>query len=59
MALSSFFRGYLQDIVFMIPTHFCADMSNGSKDITIYDKIQNGGHVVQPILSKLTSSDSA
>ncbi len=51
--------GYLRDIVFMIPTDFCADMSNGSEDIAMYDKFQNGGHVVQPILAKLTSSDSA
>ncbi len=33
----------------MIPTDFCADMSNGSEDFAIYDKFQNGGHVVQPI----------
>ncbi len=43
----------------MMPTDFCADMSNGSEDIAIYDKFKNGGHVVQPILTKLTSSDSA
>ncbi len=36
---------YFRDIVLMIPTDFCADMSNGSKDIAIYDKFQNVGHV--------------
>ncbi len=45
--------------MFMIPTDFCTDMSNGSEDIAIHDKFQNGGHVVQPIMAKLTSSDSA
>ncbi len=53
------FQVYLRDIVLMIPTDFCADMSNGSKDIAIYDKFQNVGHVVQPILAKLISFDSA
>ncbi len=43
----------------MMPTDFCSDMSNGSEDIAIHDKFQNGGHVLQPILAKLTSSDSA
>ncbi len=33
----------------LTPTDFCADMSNGSKDIAICVKFQNGGHVVQPI----------
>ncbi len=59
MALYSFFQVYLRDIVLMIPTDFCADMSNGSKNIAIYDKFQNIGHVVQPILAKLISFDSA
>ncbi len=35
---------YLRDMVLMIPTDVCADVSNGSKDIAIYDKSQNGGH---------------
>ncbi len=43
--------GYLRDFVFMIPTDFCADVSNGSKHIAIYDKFQNGGHMVQPDLA--------
>ncbi len=29
----------------MIPTDFCGDMSNGLKDIAIYDKFKNG-HMV-------------
>ncbi len=48
--------GYLQDIVFMIPTEFCADMSNGSKDIAIMTNFKmadtwfiQSWHVVQPI----------
>ncbi len=28
-------------------------MSDGSEDIAIHDKFQNGGHVVQPIMAKL------
>ncbi len=36
MALFSFL-GEFRDIVFMIPFDFCADMSNGSKDIKMYD----------------------
>ncbi len=51
--------GYIRDIVFMVPNDFCTDMSNGSEDIAIHDKFQNGGHVLQPIMAKLTSSDSA
>ncbi len=58
MALSSNFR-VPPGLVFMIPTDFCTDMSNGSEDIAIHDKFQNGGHVLQPILAKWTSSDSA
>ncbi len=51
--------GYLRDTDVDDPTDFCSDMSNGSEDIAIHDKFQNGGHVLQPILAKLTSSDSA
>ncbi len=51
--------GYLRDMMLMIPTDFCADMSNGSEDIAMYHKFQNGGHVVQPIMAKWTSSNSA
>ncbi len=58
MALFSFL-GEFRDIVFMIPNNLCGEMSNGTKDIAIYDKFQNGGHVVQPILAKLTSTDLA
>jgi len=43
----------------MIRTNFCEDMSNCLKDIAIYVKIQNGGHVVHPILTKSVSLDSA
>ncbi len=46
------FPVYLKDIVFMIPTDFFVQMSNGSKDIAIYDKFQNGGHVVSDWLFK-------
>ena len=45
-------------MVLMMPTDFCADLSSRSKDIAIYDKFQNGGQVVQVVLTKLTSTDS-
>ncbi len=59
MALSSNFQGTSGTRLLMMPTDFCSDMSNGSEDIAIHDKFQNGGHVLQPILAKWTSSDSA
>ena len=49
----------LLDIVSMLHTKFCEDMSNSLKVIANYDKIQNGGHVVHPILDNLVSTDSA
>ncbi len=35
----------------MIPTDFCDDMSNGSEDLKMYDKFQNGRQGVQSILA--------
>ncbi len=46
-------------MVSVIPTKLSADMSSSLKDIAIYDKIQNGGHVVHPIMAKSISTDSA
>ena len=43
----------------MINANFCEDMSNSLKVIANYDKIQNGGHVVDPILAKLVCMDLA
>ncbi len=42
---------YLRDMMLMIPNDFCADMSNGSEDMKMYDKFQNGRQGVQPILA--------
>ncbi len=35
----------------MIPTDFCDDMSNGSEDMKMCDKLQNGRQGVQSILA--------
>ncbi len=35
----------------MIPTDFCEDMSNGSEDMKMCDKFQNGRQGVQSILA--------
>jgi len=42
-----------------IHTKFSEEISNSIKDIANYDKIQNGGHVVNPIMAKSISTDSA
>jgi hypothetical protein len=49
---------YLKAMQMMIHTKFCEDMSNILKDMANYDKIQNGGHVVHPILAKWISTES-
>ena len=45
---------YIQDMMLMIPTDFCADSSTGLKDMAIYDKCQNGQQAVQSVLAQLT-----
>ncbi len=47
---------YLWYMVLMMPT---GNMSNGLKDIAIYNKFHNGGHMVQQILANLISPDLA
>ncbi len=42
---------YVQDMMLMIPTDFCDDMSNGSEDMKMCDKFQNGRQGVQSILA--------
>ncbi len=42
---------YVQDMMLMIPTDFCDDMSNSSEDMKMYDKFQNGRQGVQSILA--------
>ncbi len=42
---------YLRDMILMIPTDFCDNMSNSSEDMKMYDKFQNGRQGVQPILA--------
>ncbi len=42
---------YVRDMMLMIPTDFCDDMSNGSEDMKMYDKFQNGRQGVQSILA--------
>ncbi len=42
---------YVQDMMLMIPTDFCDDMSNGSEDMKMYDTFQNGRQGVQSILA--------
>ncbi len=42
---------FLRDMMLMIPTDFCDDMSNGSEDMKMYDKFQNGWQGFQPILA--------
>lgn len=37
---------YLRDMVSIIPTDFCADMSNGLKYIAVYDRFHSGRHMV-------------
>jgi hypothetical protein len=43
----------------VIHTKCGEEISNSLKDIANYDKIQNGGHVVHPIMAKSISTDSA
>ncbi len=42
---------YVQDMMLMIPTDFCDDMSNGSEDMKMYDTFQNGRQGVQSIMA--------
>lgn len=50
---------YRKDMLSMNPTKFYVDMSISLQDIAIYDEIQNGEHVVHPILAKSVFMDSA
>ena len=50
---------YLRAMPLMIHTKFGEEISNSLKDIANYDKIQNGRHVVHPIMAILISTDSA
>ena len=50
---------YLWAMLMMIHTNFGEEISNILKDISKYDKIQNGGHVVHPIMAKFISKYSA
>ena len=48
---------YLRAMLMTIHTKFGEEISNSLKDIANYDKIQNGGHVVHPIMAKSISTD--
>lgn len=50
---------YLQGMLMMIHAQFGQEISKRFKDIANYDKIQNGGHEVHPIMAKSISTDSA
>jgi len=50
---------YFRAMLMVIHTNFGEEISNSLKDIANYDKIQNGRHVIHPIMAKSISTDSA